>query len=58
MDLQRPRKAFVGLVVTVKLAYPNDKVERQVEPTFLDIFRPFWRHYSSDLDVLDEIKRR
>ena len=58
MDLQRPTKTSVGLVVTVKLAYPNDKVEPQVEPTFMDIFGHCWRHYSSDLDFLDKFKRR
>ena len=58
MDLRRPTKASVGLVVAVILASSNDKVEPQVEPTFLDNFGHSWSHYRSDLDFLDKFKRR
>ena len=51
-------KASVVWLVTNRVAYSNDKVEPQAEPTFLDNFGRSWSHYRSDLDFLDKFKRR
>ena len=51
-------KTPVVWVLTNRATHSNDKVEPQVEPTFMDIFRHCWKHYSSHLDFLDEFKRR
>ncbi len=51
-------KTSVVWVMTNRVTHSNDKVEPQVEPTFLDNFRHSWKHHTSDLDFLDEFKRR